>query len=103
MNFFAGLSKDSFKTIMDLLFIQFATAPNGKKTSFLNGLFEKVYMSQIEGFEVEDKEHMVCKTEKSLYGRKEASRYWFIRFDHIVTSFGFQRKCCGSMCINQCQ
>ena len=32
---------------------------------------------------------MVCKLQKSIYGFKQASRSWNIRFDQAVKSFGF--------------
>jgi hypothetical protein len=60
------------------------------KTAFLNGnLQENVYMAQPEGFAVEGKEHMWCKLKKSLYGLKQASRQWHIKFDEVIRSFGF--------------
>nr|GEZ81739.1 hypothetical protein [Tanacetum cinerariifolium] len=44
------------------------------KTAFLNGdLHKDVYMTQLEGFMVEGKEHMVCKLKRSIYGLKQAS------------------------------
>jgi hypothetical protein len=46
-------------------------------------------MAQPEGFAVEGKEHMRCKLEKSLYGLKQASRQWYIKFDGVIRSFGF--------------
>jgi hypothetical protein len=60
------------------------------KTTFLNGnLQENVYMAQLEGFAVEGKKHMGCKLNKSLYGLKQASRQWYIKFDEVIRSFGF--------------
>jgi hypothetical protein len=60
------------------------------KTAFLNGnLQENVYMTQPEGFAVEGKEYMRCKLKKSIYGLKQVSRQWYIKFDEIIRSFGF--------------
>jgi hypothetical protein len=60
------------------------------KTAFQNGnLQENVYMAQPEGFAVEGKEHMGCKLKKSLYGLKQASRQWYIKFDEVIRSFNF--------------
>ena len=60
------------------------------KTAFLNGnLTEDVYMIQPEGFVDPNNARKVCKLQKSIYGLKQASRSWNIRFDEAVKGFGF--------------
>ena len=62
------------------------------KTAFLNGNLEKeIYMMQPEDFIAKKQEHMVCKLKMSIYGLKQASRSWNIRFDQTITSFGFEQ------------
>ena len=59
------------------------------KTTFLNGnLTEEVYMTQPEGFIFENGSK-VCKLQRSIYGLKQASRSWSIRFDETIKEFGF--------------
>jgi hypothetical protein len=60
------------------------------KTVFLNSdLQENVYMAQLEGFIVEGKENMGCKLKKSIYGLKQASIRWYLKFDEAIKKFGF--------------
>ena len=60
------------------------------KTAFLNGnLTEDVYMMQPEGFVDPTNAGKICKLQKSIYGLKQASRSWNIRFDEVVKGFGF--------------
>ena len=76
------------------------------RTTFLNGdLVEDVYMSQPIGIEEVGKEHTVYKLHKSIYGLKQASRQWYLKFDEVVTANGFMEnnvdqclymKVCGS-------
>ncbi|KAK0587894.1 hypothetical protein LWI29_030815 [Acer saccharum] len=55
------------------------------KTAFLNGsLDESIYMMQPEGFIEKGQMEKVCKLQKSIYGLKQASRSWNIRFDQAV-------------------
>jgi Reverse transcriptase (RNA-dependent DNA polymerase) len=61
------------------------------KTAFLNGnLHEEIYMKQPEGFVVKGKEHMGCRLKRSIYGLKQASRQWYLKFDQVITEFGFK-------------
>ena len=62
------------------------------KTAFLNGnLEEEIYMTQSKGFIVKNQEYMVCKLKRSIYGLKQASRSWNIRFDQAIKSFSFEQ------------
>ena len=61
------------------------------KTTFLNGdLYENVFMAQPKGFVMEGKENLGCRLKKSIYGLKQASRQWYLKFDETVRSFGFE-------------
>ena len=61
------------------------------KTTFLNGdLEESVYMAQPKGFIMEGKERMGCRLKKSIYGLKQASRHWYLKFDQTIKNFGFK-------------
>jgi hypothetical protein len=61
------------------------------KTTFLNGdLLDNVYMAQPKGFTVKGKEHMGCHLKKFIYGLKQASRQWYLKFDETIRSFGFK-------------
>ncbi|KAM2774891.1 hypothetical protein COP1_019727 [Malus domestica] len=61
------------------------------KNAFLNGnLEEEIYMKQLEGFIQEGRENLVCKINKSIFGLKQASRQWYLKFDEVVSSHGFE-------------
>lgn len=69
------------------------------KTAFLHGdLEEEIYMSQPEGFEVKDKERMVCRLKRSLYGLKQAPRQWYLKFDQFMQKNNFKR-CQSDHCV----
>jgi hypothetical protein len=83
--------KDSFQIVMALVaHYDFELHQMNVKTVFLNGdLQENIYMTQPEGFVVKGKEHMGCKLKKSIYGLKQASRQWYLKFDEVIKKFGF--------------
>ncbi|KAL3681776.1 hypothetical protein R1sor_024732 [Riccia sorocarpa] len=59
-------------------------------TVFLNGdLSEEIYMRQPPGFEVKGEETKVCRLQKAIYGLKQASRAWFLKFDLCLKELGF--------------
>jgi len=69
------------------------------KTAFLNGdLEEVVYMTQPMGFVDPNNAEKVCKLQRSIYGLKQASRSWNIRFDKEIKKFDFV-KCDEEPCV----
>ncbi|GAA0172403.1 transmembrane signal receptor [Lithospermum erythrorhizon] len=57
--------------------------------AFLYGdLLEEVYMKLPLGFE-QGKEGKACRLRKSLYGMKQAPRYWFAKLVSSLWSYGF--------------
>ena len=62
------------------------------KTAFLNGdLEEELYIAQPTGFILAGRESEICKLNRSIYGLKQASRAWNIKFHGFLTKFGFTR------------
>ena len=60
------------------------------KTAFLNGeLDEEIYMEQPIGFIKENEKEKVCRLLKSIYGLKQSSRQWYIRFHNTIISNDF--------------
>ena len=47
-------------------------------------------MSQPIGFKEVSKEHMICELHKFIYGLKQASKQWHLKFDEVVTVNGFK-------------
>ena len=84
--------KDSLHTILALVaYFDFEVQQMDVKTTFLNGeLEEEVHMKQLEGFSSSQGEHLVCKLKKSIYGLKQASRQWYLKFHDVISSFGFE-------------
>jgi hypothetical protein len=83
--------KDSLHVIMALVaHFDLELQQMDVKRAFLNGdLEEEVYMKQLEGFPSSDGEQLVCKLKKSLYGLKQASRQWYLKFHNVISSFSF--------------
>ena len=47
-------------------------------------------MEQPENFVQKGQEQKVCKLKRSIYGLKQSSRQWYLRFHDVVISYGFQ-------------
>ena len=61
-------------------------------TAFLNGIIEEeVYIEQLEGFIVHEKDSHVCKLKKVLYGIKHAPHAWYGRIDGYLIYLGFTK------------
>ena len=57
-------------------------------TTFLNGsLEEDIYMDQTIVFVSKGQEDKVCRLKRSIYGLKQSSRSWYLRFHKAITSF----------------
>src|SRR3954464_8580879 len=77
--------KDSLRVIMALVaHFDLELQQMDVKTAFLNGeLEEEVFMKQPEGFPSSNGEHLVCKLKRSIYGLKQASRQWYLKFHDV--------------------
>uniref|UniRef100_A0A2N9FGY8 CCHC-type domain-containing protein n=1 Tax=Fagus sylvatica TaxID=28930 RepID=A0A2N9FGY8_FAGSY len=61
------------------------------KTAFLNGdLKEEIYMDQSDGFQIKGQEGKVCRLKKSLYGLKQSSRQWYLKFHQAILDIGYE-------------
>ena len=81
--------KDSFTIIMALVaHYGLELHQMDVKMACLNeDIEEDVYMGQPMGFTRERKEYMVCKLKRSIYGLKQASRQWYLKFNDTIVSF----------------
>ncbi|KAL9274268.1 Retrovirus-related Pol polyprotein from transposon TNT 1-94-like protein [Drosera capensis] len=69
-----------------------------QKRAFFHGdLDEDIYMVRPEGYEIIGKQNLVCKLTKSLYGLKQASRQWYLKFDTFMSRSGY-KKCAMDPC-----
>nr|GEU59520.1 putative zinc finger, CCHC-type [Tanacetum cinerariifolium] len=85
--------KDSLRIVMALVaHYDLELHQMDVKIEFLNSdLHEDDYMTQPEGFMVKGKEHMVCKLKRSIYGLKQASRQWYMKFHEVMSKFQFKK------------
>ena len=93
METFSPISKkDSLCIIMALVtHCNFDLHKMDVKMTFFNGnLEEEVYMKQPKRFSTSKGEHLVCKINKSIYGLKQASLQWYLKFHEDIASFGFE-------------
>nr|GEW89396.1 putative zinc finger, CCHC-type [Tanacetum cinerariifolium] len=83
--------KDSLRIVMALVaHFELELHQMEVKTAFLNGnLHEDVYMAQPQGFKPKGQEHLVCKLKKSIYGLKQASRQWYLKFNEVMKEHNF--------------
>ena len=62
------------------------------KFTFLNGIFEEVYVQYPpHGYEIKGHEDKVQRLKKDLYGLKEAPRAWYSIIDSYLMRDGFSR------------
>ena len=57
-----------------------------------------VYVIQAEGFVSPENSNEVCKLQRSIYGLRQASRSWNLRFDEMVKEFDFIKDK-GELCV----
>ena len=61
------------------------------KIAFLIGdLKEEIYMDQLDGFQIKGQEGKVCRLKKSLYGLKQYSRQWYLKFHQAILDIGYE-------------
>jgi len=62
------------------------------KTTFLYDVVEEdVYMEQLEGFVIHDRETHFCRLKKSLYGLKQAPWALYSMIDNYLIGLGFSK------------
>jgi hypothetical protein len=64
---------------------------DAKMTFLYEDIYENVYMAQPKGFVIERKENLGCHLTKSIYGLKQASRQWYLKFDETIRKIGLRK------------
>ena len=84
--------KDSLRLVMALVtHFDLEMHQIDMKTTFFNGdPEEEVYMKQPEGFSSSVGDHLACKLNKFIYGLKQASHQWYLKFHKVITLFDFE-------------
>lgn len=61
------------------------------ETAYLNSdIEEEIFVHQPKGFEVNGKEHLVCKLNKAVYGLKQAARQWNLKLKEVMKKLHFK-------------
>jgi hypothetical protein len=47
-------------------------------------------MDQPDGFQIKCQEGKVCRLKKSLYGLKQSSRQWYLKFHQVILDIGYE-------------
>ncbi|KAL0325296.1 UNVERIFIED_CONTAM: Retrovirus-related Pol polyprotein from transposon TNT 1-94 [Sesamum radiatum] len=63
-----------------------------KSIRIMLAMQHEIYMDQPTGFTVVGEEQKVCHLQRSIYGLKQASRSWNIRFDEVIRGYDFVKK-----------
>lgn len=60
------------------------------KFTFLNGVFEEVYVKQLPEYVLRGNEDKVYRLKKVLYGSKHATRAWYKKINSYFVQHGFE-------------
>ncbi|KAA0049866.1 gag/pol protein [Cucumis melo var. makuwa] len=77
-----------FNSVWELVDLPEGVKPIGCKSIYKR---KRDSTGKPEGFITKGQEQKVCKLNRSIYGLKQASRSWNIRFDTVIKSYGFDQ------------